>query len=431
VTLAGLAYIVGAFCLAPLTWDGAGYVFNSIQRGRPAIPNGRYSDYPFLAVISVCSLLINDARWLASIYGLVLSVLPVGSLVLSFCFLSGPRLRSLRIWPVFGILLSVLPGQIFLVAEAVPLVQVAWAVWAIAAGEISGPSLVWLAALNIFLFFLHPTAALVYAVTAGLFLARAWIGTGQRAPNTWLGLAFLALAAIRLWYALATANSYERGEETFAQNYLTFCDALPSIRMLPFVYFLGLTVLGGVTGWIPSRLTIWLAGVSLGLLVLDAMAWATDPQVWTSAFSFRRFVLIGTLPLLAMGTFHWWYENVASTHDPKRPSSESGLGFIASGSAAAFLLVFPTQAFSWRQELIRFQADLSRCNKPVATTDDLPWISRSPIKHWASTQLSCVVQGKKVKTLFALDAKDVQGDKILLFPGIWFRKRNRWFEFDR
>jgi hypothetical protein len=491
VILAAVAYVVAAFCLAPLTWDGAGYVFNSIQRGRPAIPNGRYSDYPFLAVISVCSLLINDARWLTSIYGLVLAVLPLGSLVLSFCFLSGPRLRSLRIWPVFGILLSVLPGQIFLVAEAVPLVQVAWAVWAIAAGEISGPSLVWLAALNIFLFFLHPTAALVYAVTAGLFLARAWIGTGQPAGTSenerqraatsgneteceeregvempraiermrrpldrqhrdlisvlarcrsisalphadqWLGLAFLALAAIRLWYALATANSYERGEETFAQNYLTFCDALPSIRMLPFVYFLGLTVLGGMTGWIPSRLTIWLAGVSLGLLVLDAMAWATDPHVWTSAFSFRRFVLIGTLPLLAMGTFHWWYENVASTHDPKRPSSESGLGFIASASAAAFLFVFVTQSFSWRQELTRFEADLSRCNKPVATTADLPWISRSPIKHWASTQLSCVVQGKKVKTLFALDAKDVQGDKILLFPGIWFRKRNRWFEFDR
>jgi hypothetical protein len=66
----------------------------------------------------------------------------------------------------------------------------------------------------------------------------------------------------------------------------------------------------------------------------------------------------------------------------------------------------------------------------VATTDDLPWISRSPLHHWASTQLSCVVQGKKVKTLFALDAEDVQGDKILLFPGIWFRKTNRWFEFE-
>jgi hypothetical protein len=429
VILAAVAYIVAAFCLAPLTWDGAGYVFNSIQRGRPAIPNVRYSDYPFLAVISVCSLFINDARWVARIYGLVLAVLPLGSLLLSFHFLSGPKLRELRIWSVLGILLSVLPGQIFLVAEAVPLVQVAWAVWAIVAGEISGPCLLWLGVLNAFLFFLHPTAALVYAVTAGLFVAKALVTTPQRAPNAWLALFFFGLAAIRLWYALATANSYERGEETFAQNYVAFRDAWPSVRMLPFVYFLGSSVLGGVTGLIPKRIMMWLAGLSIGVLVVDAAGWATNPEVWVSVFSFRRFVLVGTLPLLAMGAFHWQYDNATRIHDPQ--SNNSGLGFIMLGSAAAFLLVFATQAFSWRQELIRFQADLSRCNKPVATTDDLPWISRSPLNHWASTQLSCVVQGKRVKTLFALDAEDVQGDKILLFPGIWFRKTNRWFEFDR
>ena len=479
--LAGAAYAIAAFCLVTLTWDGAGYVFNSIQRGHPAIPNSRYSDYPFLGVVSVCSQVITDARWLACIYGLALAVMPLGSLLLSFHFLSGPRLRALRIWPLLGILLSVLPGQIFEVAEAIPVAQLAWAVWAILAGNISASGLAWLGALNLFLFFLHPTAALVYAVAGGLLLAKAWVANPQRAGasesererkerggaemprakppisrfpvdarpndlasvparsrslstfslvNQWLALAFLGLAAVRLWYAVATANSYERGEESFSQNYLAFQDALPSLRMLPFVYFLGLVVLGGVTGLIPRRFLIWLGGLTLGLLAIYGVAWATDPQVWMSAFSFRRFVLVGTLPLLAMGAFHWWYENVASTHDPERPSSDSGLGFIMLGSAAAFLFVFVTQSFSWRQELTRFQADLSHCNRPVATTADLPWISRSPLHHWASTQLSCVVQGKKVKTLFALDPEDVQGNKILLFPGIWFRKSNRWFEFE-
>jgi hypothetical protein len=200
--------------------------------------------------------------------------------------------------------------------------------------------------------------------------------------------------------------------------------------MLPFVYFLGLVVLGGVTGLLKRRLLIWLAGLTLGLLTIYGAGWATSPQVWMSAFSFRRFVLVGTLPLLAMGAFHWWYENVASARDSKPTTSESGLGFIASGSAVVFLVVFAIQSFTWRLELTRFQADLSRCNKPVATSDDLPWIASSPLHHWASTQLSCVVQGKKVKTLFALDAENVQGNKILLFPGIWFRKSSHWFEFE-
>jgi hypothetical protein len=105
------------------------------------------------------------------------------------------------------------------------------------------------------------------------------------------------------------------------------------------------------------------------------------------------------------------------------------LALIALGSAATFLIVFGIQSVTWRQELTRFQADLNRCDKPVATSDDLLWISNSPLHHWASTQLSCVVQGKKVKTLFALNPADVHGQRILLFPGTWFKPKNRWFQF--
>ncbi len=431
VTLAGAAYVLAAFCLAVLTWDGAGYVFNSIQRRHPAIPDCRYSDYPFLAVVSFLSFVIKDPCWLASIYGLALAVLPVGSLCLSFHFLGrSPQLRALRIWPVLGILLSVLPGQIFLVAEAVPLVQVSWAIWSIVAGEISGTGMICLGILNLFLCFLHPTAALVYAVTGGLFLGKAWVTPGQRTSNTWLGVVFLGLAAIRLWYALANANSYEREEETFSENYLAFLDALPSLWMLPLVYFLGLTTLGGVVGWISKKYMIWLGAVSLILLVIYGAAWAIDPRIWGSAFSYRRFVLVGTLPLVVFGAVHWRYENASIIDNARRRAIDSASALIALGSAATFFVVFGIQAVTWRQELTRFQADLSRCNKPVATIDDLPWISTSPLHHWASTQLSCVIQGKKVKTLFALHPEDVHGNRILLFPGTWFRRKNRWFEFE-
>jgi hypothetical protein len=430
VALAALAYAVASFCLMALTWDGAGYVFNSIERGHPAVPNCRYSDYPFLAVVSLLSFLINDSRLLACIYGLVLAVLPLGSLLLSFHFLSSPQLKALRVWPVLGILLSLLPGQGFLVAEAVPVAQVSWAVWAIVAADISRSSLAWLGVLNLFLFFLHPSTALVYAVTGGLFLGKAWVVTRQRRANAWLGAVFLGLAAVRLWYALATANSYERGEESLSQNYLAFLDAVPSLRMLPVVYLLGLTVLGGVTRGIPKQFMIWLSGLTLALLLAYGVGWAADPKVWVSAFSFRRFVLVGTLPLVVMGGLHWWYKHASRTTDPSG-RSEHGIGWIMVGSAAVFLTVFATQAFTWRQELFHFEADLSRSDKPVATVDDLPWIEGTPLHHWASTQLSCVVQGKRVKTVFALDGDDVRGNKIQLFPGTWFRRQNRWFEFER
>ena len=430
VVLAALAYIVASFCLMVLTWDGAGYVFNTIERGHPAVPNGRYSDYPFLAVVSLLRFLINDSHLLACIYGLVLAVLPLGSLLLSFYFLSSPQNRALRVWPVLGIFLSVLPGQAFVAAEAVPAAQVCWAIWAIVAADISGTSLVWLAALNLFLFFLHPSAALIYAVTGGLFLMKAGVTTRQRTTNAWMGIVFVGLAAVRLWYALATANSYERGEESFSQNYLAFRGALPSLRMLLLVYLLGLTILGGVTRRIPKQFMIWLGGFTLALLLLYGADWAAHPKVWTSAFSFRRFVLVGTVPLVTMGGLHWWYEHLSTTHD-RSGGFDHSLGWLMAGSAAVFFIVFATQAFSWRQELFHFEADLSRCGKPVATLDDLPWITGTPLNHWASTQLSCVVQGKRVKTVFALDPDNVHGNAILLFPGTWFRLHDRWFEFDK
>ena len=284
--------------------------------------------------------------------------------------------------------------------------------------------------LNLFLFFLHPSTALVYAVTSGLFLGKASVVASQRHTNAWLGAVFLGLAAVRLWYALATANSYERGEESFSQNYLAFRDALPSLRMLPVVYLLGLTVLGGVTRRIPKQFMIWLGGLTLALLLAYGFGWAADPKVWVSAFSFRRFVFVGTFPLVVMGGLHWCYEHASRTNDPSG-RSELDLGWIMVGSAAVFLTVFATQAFTWRQELFHFEADLRRWDKPVATVDDLPWIAGTPLNHWAATQLSCVVQGKKVKTLFALNRDDVRGNKILLFPGTWFRQQNRWFEFEQ
>jgi hypothetical protein len=429
VALAALAYVVASLGLMVLTWDGAGYVFNTIQRGHPAIPNSRYSDYPFLAPVALLSFLINDSRLLACIYGLALGVLPLGSLVVSFYFLSSPQNKALRVWPVLGILLSVLPGQGFMVAEAVPAVQVSWAIWAIVAADISGSGLVWLGALNLFLFFLHPSTALVYAVTGGLFLVKARVAIGHRSTMASLGIVFVALAVFRLWYALVTANSYEIGEESFSENYLAFRDALPSLRMLPLLYLLGLTILGGVTGRIPKQFMIWLGGLTLAWFLVYGVGWAADPKVWTSAFSFRRFVLAGTLPLVIMGGLHWWYQHRSTTYDQSGGSSQ-GLGWIMVGSAAVFLMVFATQAFTWRQELFRFEADLSRCNKPVATVDDLSWIAGTPLHHWASTQLSCVVEGKRVKTVFALDPDGVRGNKILLFPGTWFRLRNRWFTFE-
>jgi hypothetical protein len=468
--LAAAAYMFAASCLDTLTWDGGGYVFNTIQRGHPAVPCSRYSDYPLLSVVAVLSQFVHDSRWLAMVQGLVIAILPMGSLVLSFRFLKGPRLRPLRIWPVLGILLSALPGQIFLVAEAVSAAQIAWAVWAIIAADLSVTSFIWLSGLVLYLFFLHPTAALVYAVSGGLLVLKSRAGR-QRAVCLWLGAGFLVLAAIRLWYALVTANSYERGEQTLGQTYQAFLEARPALVFVPLIYLLAFTILmasraksvrrrptkagsppraeainrglrtgncepgTGGTGTGATRtsypFSFWTGVVVNGVLLGYGLIWASDPHLWGSAFSYRRFVLVAIIPLLWPAILHWrrcQRDSVPGEFDGGRRTGLA-VGWEMVGFAAIFLSIFTVESLSWRSELNRFITDLDRAPKPVVTSDDLPWIARSPLNHWASTQLSCVLQGKTVRKLFALHASDVQGRSILLFAGTWFNERNRWFEF--
>jgi hypothetical protein len=460
--LAVAAYFFAASCLDVLTWDGGGYVFNTIQRGRPAVPCSRYSDYPLLSVVALLSQFVHDSHWLAMVQGLVIAILPMGSLMLSFWFLKEPRFRPLRIWPVLGILLSALPGQIFLVAEAIPTAQVAWAMWAIIAADLSVTNFIWLSGIVVYLFFLHPTAALVYAVSGGLLLLKSQ-ARRQRAVCLWLGTVLLVLAAIRLWDALVTANSYERGEQTLEKTYQAFLDARPALVFLPLIYLLASTILmaflaksvrrrrteagrlrrsdavnyGLRTGGAGARETrtaypfwFWTGVVVNSVFLGYGLSWAADPYLWGSAFGYRRFVLVATIPLLCPAILHWrrcQRNPMPSETDGGRTGSV--LGWQMVGLAAIFLSIFAVQSLSWRSELDRFITDLDRVPKPVVTSDDIPWIAGSSLNHWASTQLSCVLQGKTVRKLFALHGTDVQGRSILLFAGTWFNERDRWFEF--
>src|SRR5437773_171390 len=89
VLMAALAYLTGARCLVALSWDGSGYLFDSLQNGTPFISNYRLSNYPLLFLLVKAGRWTNDCRLLATLYGILLAVTPLGSLVLSLWLLRG------------------------------------------------------------------------------------------------------------------------------------------------------------------------------------------------------------------------------------------------------------------------------------------------------------------------------------------------------
>ena len=130
VLMAAIAYLIAARCLVALTWDGSGYLFNSLQDGAPYISHYRFSNYPLLWALVEAGRWTSDARLLGMLYGVLLAVTPMAALVLSLSFLRGQRLEPLRIWPVIGILLGTLPGEICLMSEASLAVQAFWPILA-------------------------------------------------------------------------------------------------------------------------------------------------------------------------------------------------------------------------------------------------------------------------------------------------------------
>lgn len=423
-TLAGLAptifaYAVAAWCLAALTWDGAGYVFNSLQAGAPVISHHRYTNWPSLAIVVLAGNLAGNARALGVLYGVLVSLTPILSLAFGLHFLREPRLRPLRVWLALGILWSALPGEICLMSEASLAVQVFWVVLAFVAAGTPSQGTKWMLPISAWLFFLHPTTAVMFATAAFLCAGAGWKSRNRRSWK-W-GVVFAALAVARFGFSAATITPYERAEFGFKPNWDAFQGSIwgwPT-WLLVFLYLFGALCLLAVMK--PSiAANARRAGlVAVVAFLASGLWWASDSTLWAGAIGYRRFVLICTLPLVGMAMVHW-----------SRIHSE-GAGPLSGATpalvAAIFAAIYTVQCLSWRADVRRFESTLAASNSPFITLESEPWMKHRPLDHWGSSMLSAILQGRHPRVLYAETSAHIKGDDIELFPGGWLRMEDGWF----
>ena len=416
----GIAFAVAAGCLAALAWDGSGYLFNALQDGRPLISHHRYSNLPVLWAVVLASHVVDGPLLLAVLYGLLLALVPVGSLALCFAFLRDERLKALRVWPVLGILVAALPGQICVMSEATLLVQAFWPVLAILAAGLPAVGLAWLAVLIPYLFFLHPLAAPLFGLAAVLAVAVGWIrNDGWRGVS--VGVVFAVAAVVRVWFAVVTATPYERGEFAWEPNMNAMAGSLhgwPSV-MLAMMFVMAWAALAGSFGWLDARRAGWWFRWAAVGLAASGCLWAVAPDLWAGALGYRRFALLLSLPLFAAGGLHWWGLNRRDV----RPRSVP-LGW----PAVAFSLVLVAQSIAWRGEVTRFVGDLRDVSKPLASKADVPWIERRPLDHWGASFVALFVQGREPETLFSLEGEPVEDGRFLLYDSEFLATRDGWFQ---
>lgn len=422
-------YLFAAWSLVALSWDGSNYLFRSLQTGVPAIFHHRYSNFPMLFPLVEARAFIDAPAWLGIGYGLLLSLTPLLSLVASLRLLRGPELAPLRIWPVLGILLGTLPGEVCLMSEASLAVQAFWPLVAFSLAGAPRRGIAWMALFIPYLFFLHPTAAMMFALAVALCLAGAiFRAEGRRAAITWACI-FGAAAACRLLHSIFYASSYERAELAWKPNWDAFLGAVWGwpIILLAAIYLLAFACLAtGMGKWDPRIARRWV--VAAGAAVLGAGCWwASDVILWNGAIGYRRFVLAAALPLVAMAGSHW---RAIQRHAAARNTPFFNRACIF--ATWIFVIVYAVQAWTWRSDIARFAAALRTAPAPFVTTDDLKWIRGSPLEHWSATMLSVIVQGRQPRTIFTEHPQGNTGGDIVLFLGEdgLFSGRDGWFLVD-
>lgn len=415
-----LAYVVASWCLAALTWDGAGYVFTTLQEGSPVISHQRFSNWPTLSAVAAAGAITGNARAIGMLYGLLVSITPVGALALSFHFLRKPPLDALRVWWTLGILWTALPGEICLMSEASLAMQVFWPLLAFVAAGMPARGGAWILPVAAYLFFLHPTAALMFGIVALFCFAMTW-GGGSRAGILW-GILFALLAVLRIAFSMATITTYERSEFGFRPNWDAFLGAIWGwpIGLLVFLYLFGIAWLFMSTRHGGRGATRWALGAAAGFLVVG-LWWASGTTRWAGAISYRRFALLCTLPLVAMATAHWLMIF-------RRPNlARSAPSWAPALVAILFSAIYTVQCLSWRSDVIRFAQALEASPSPFLTLADQPWMKHRALDHWGSSMLSAILQGRKPRVLYAESPSHIKDGEIELFPGGWLRMTDRWF----
>ena len=390
-SLAAAGFVLAAFCLASLTWDGSYYLLRSLQDGVPMVPHRRWVNWALLQPVLWARPVANAPVELAVIHGLMCSLLPLWSLAACLLMLRGEYAR-LRFWAVLGILLAPLPGQILLVGEVTPTLQLGWVCLAFAWRGCPPRWALAIAFAAFAMWGLHPVAAPLFFYAAA---TSASLGFAVREPHTrrrfWTWAALFGLAGLaKAAETLLLASEYERANlhgAAWISECATGLLLTPLAALIPVlieaVCSFGDSLRAETTPVPPSRRStlLWGAAFALGI------AYTVYPGGWTGALCYRKFGILFATPLVLLGGAEAWrrWRGGVSGSLPARSLWRPAL---------LFALMMGGMSFSWKFLCDSLREHLAAHRGPVQMQAELPQIEReSALNHWSTTSLSLILQG--------------------------------------
>lgn len=397
LTLVGLVF--ATLCKAALAWDGAPYLFQLLDSQALVVPNNRLIHVPLQLPVLLLSHFTKNLDILQVGFGLAYAMMPFLALVASW-WVTRERARHLFVWAVLGIGLGTLPGQFDFASEAKIAVALFWPLLLILLTRTQKAHATISTLLILAVLCSHPFAIGLFAF-AGILAFFLGLRDQTERRRLWLSAvgfgAMTMIAALRFWLF---RSSYEAGQMSLEVLRNSFDEAVAGLPLLA-LSCAWLAAFAVMAAPFTERLAIrWLRSVTYAFALLCLAAaggiflfWASDPHRWQSAISFKTWVLLCSLPFMAMAAV----DSCAQRRNV-RPSAQHDEGHqrtrIAQTVGLIFALTLIVQSTAWVGLTARLRDTMVRSPWHCVSAGPAEGINGTPLDHWSIATRSILLQGQ-------------------------------------
>jgi hypothetical protein len=423
--------IAGILGLA-LAWDGAWYLFNILDRGKPLTLFARWVNVPLDVPVVIARVLTHDTGLASLVFGLAYFAVPVVALAASW-WVVRKRAPRLFVWAALGIGLVCLPGQAFSVSETMMAIQLAWPILlAVLAGSIREnrvlvAGLAIAVALSVFVGIALLLGIAVAAVIVGRF--RPGERIDQRFVLAMLGLAAVAAARSVISLDIA-AHASEAATSVLLARLRSSVLGLPLILLI-FTWGTGVLLVGATVGRLRKRpiLAIRLDRLAIVSAVLAAVAillWAVDERNWSRALDYRAWLQFVSVPVFGLALLD---SLLAGSGGPEEPADgRREREWIALAQAAATLVVLATLAITWHGLTNRLDQALAIEPSGCVASGSLTWTRTTALNHWSLTVQALMVEGRQPRHIVLPSCAVDFSKAVPVTPWATHRYSGGWFD---
>jgi hypothetical protein len=421
-----LALVIATLVDAPLSFDGAFFLFSVLDTHQFADAHGRLINIPLQLPVLAASHFTDNLNVLRPIFCAAYAAVPALGLAVSWLVCKSRR-PSLFIWPAMSICLVGLPGQFSLHSEAIMAVTLLWP--ALLAVLVGAPATVLplVAMTSIAAACSHPYAAVVLALIVFVAIVSAIVRPDSRKASLLFALGLGTLLLARTFARLDPYESHAFGVPTIVGSWNDSVIGWPLVAV-------ALVTVAALSCLLPARsrcrmylmVPLLLAGAAL-------VAWAIHPANWARCIDYRYWVAPFSMLFMSGAVVEeLWLRG------PSEPQLQKLRLYAVPLIGAIFLLVLSIQSLQWGVGSRCLTNELVSSDRGCVSRTTVTSIRKTALDYWPLGFYALDLQGRKPSTLllphkFACRLFVLNGDAIFVDNGNLTYVRHRgegWFDFD-